>query len=206
MLDFGPTCVQEEAFKDRNRKNWVANHLLMSVSISSNIVNEPIFLCNSDPHHLIASVLAPLECQAWESKAHMKLLFFDIETTMKIKLGSILVKLNQHHTLIKSCSLLIIVNERDIEPTVIKKSNQLISFKFDDIQFSDIMTFLGGATSYGSFSKAYETSETEGFFPYGWFGHPDKTQKTEIPTYDVFTVNCVAVTVLKPNTRSILTY
>ena len=49
--------------------------------------------------------------------------------------------------LIKSCLLPILVNERDIEPTVIKKANQFTTFKFDDIQLLDILKFLGGATS-----------------------------------------------------------
>ena len=37
--------------------------------------------------------------------------------------------------LIKSDLLLILVNERDIEPTVIKKANQFISSKFGDISY-----------------------------------------------------------------------
>ena len=45
--------------------------------------------------------------------------------------------------LIKSYLLPILVNKRDIEPTVIKKTNQFISFKFGDIQLLDIMNFLG---------------------------------------------------------------
>ena len=35
------------------------------------------------------------------------------------------------------------VNERDLEPTVIKKAKQLISFKFGDIQLLYIMKILG---------------------------------------------------------------
>ena len=88
--------------------------------------------------------------------------------------------------LTKSYLLPILVNERDIEPTVIKKANQFISFKFADIQLLDIMNFLGGATSLDSFLKAYKTSETKGFFPYDWFYHPDKMQNTELPPYDAF--------------------
>ena len=67
--------------------------------------------------------------------------------------------------LIKSYLLPILVNERDIEPTVIKKTNQLTSFNFGDIQLLDVMNFLGGATSLVSFLKVYKTSETKGFFP-----------------------------------------
>ena len=80
----------------------------------------------------------------------------------------------------------ILVNERKIEPIVIKKANQFFSFKFGDIQRLDIMISLGGATSLDSFSKAYQTSETKRFFPYEWFDHPDKIQNPELPPYDVF--------------------
>ena len=88
--------------------------------------------------------------------------------------------------LIKSYLLPILVNERNFELIVIKNANQFISFNFGDIQLLDIMKFQGGATSLDSFLKAYETSETKGFFPYEWFDHPDKTQNTELPPYDAF--------------------
>ena len=68
--------------------------------------------------------------------------------------------------LIKSYLLPILVNERDIESTVIKKANQFISFKFGDFQLLDIMNSLGGTTSLDSFLKAYKASKTKGFFPY----------------------------------------
>ena len=55
------------------------------------------------------------------------------------------------------------VNERDNEPTVIKKANQFFSLKLGDIQLLDIMNFHGGATSLDSFLKAYKTSETKRF-------------------------------------------
>ena len=64
--------------------------------------------------------------------------------------------------LMKSYLLPILVNERDIEPAVIKKANQFISLKFDDIQLLDIMNFLGDATSLDCFLKAYKSSETKG--------------------------------------------
>ena len=69
-----------------------------------------------------------------------------------------------HLNLIKSYLLPVLVNERNIEHTVIKKANQFISFKLGDIQLLDIMNFLGGATSLDSFLKAYKTSETKRFF------------------------------------------
>ena len=89
--------------------------------------------------------------------------------------------------LIKSYLLPNPVNERDNEPTVINKANiQFVSFDFGDIQLLDIMNFLGGATSFDSFLKAYKTKETKGFFPYEWFDCPEKMNNKELPPYDSF--------------------
>ena len=187
-------------------------------------MEEPIFIANSDPHHLIASVIGTLEHLASQSKAKMKNFFLDIQTTIKIKLGNIFEKLSQRHyrceharldtnqddcdneiwasaqsyrykknqridpqeslelcgnvlpvfgfnsakydhNLIKSYLLHSLVNERDIEPTVIKKANHFISFNFGDNQLLDIKNFLCGATSLDWFLKAYKTSETTRISP-----------------------------------------
>ena len=73
-----------------------------------------------------------------------------------------------------------------MEPTVIKKANQFVSFKFGDVQLLDIMKFLGGATSLDSFLKAYKTAKTKGFFPYEWFDCPQKIKSSELPPYGAF--------------------
>ena len=206
IFDFESICVQEESFKDTDTTKWIGKHIPISGSISSNLVKEPIFLCNSDLHHPVTSFIGALENLALQSKTIMKNLFFDFETTINIKLGSILEKLTQRHNrreqvyldscdnetctstqflqiqkkqlidlqehlelycnvlpifgfnsakydlnLIKSYLLPILVNERNIEPTVIKKANQFISFKFGDIQLMDILNFLGGATNPDSY-------------------------------------------------------
>ena len=80
----------------------------------------------------------------------------------------------------------ILVNERGIEPTVIKKANQFDSFKSRDTQLLHILNFLGGATSLDSFLKAYKTKETKGVFPYEWFDCPEKMNKNELPSFDSF--------------------
>ena len=80
----------------------------------------------------------------------------------------------------------ILVNGRKIEPTVIKKANQFISFKVCDIELLDIMNFLGGATGLDSFLKANKTSETKTFFSDELFDNTDKMQNTELLTCDAF--------------------
>ena len=68
-------------------------------------MKEPIFLSNSDPHHLVNSFIDALEKLALQSKAIMKSLFFAIETTIKIKLRSIFQKLTQRHNRRKQADL-----------------------------------------------------------------------------------------------------
>ena len=43
---FESICVQEETFKTTNTRTWIRKHVPISVSISSNFVEEQIFLCN----------------------------------------------------------------------------------------------------------------------------------------------------------------
>ena len=98
IFDFESICVQDEAFRDTNTKTWMGIHLPLSVPNSSNLVEEPIILCNSDPHRLVASFIGALEKLASQNKAKKKNLFLDIETKVKIKLGDILEKLTQRPT------------------------------------------------------------------------------------------------------------
>ena len=81
---------------------------------------------------------------------------------------------NSDLNLIKSHLLPIHVNERDIEPTVIRKSNQFIFFKIGEVHFFDIMIFLPGGTSPDFCLSAYKTSETKAFFRFDKFHHPDE--------------------------------
>ena len=88
--------------------------------------------------------------------------------------------------LIKSYLIPYFIFDKEIEPTVIKKANDFISFKFEDVQFLDIMKFLGGATTLDSFQKAYKAIEIKSFFPYELFDSPDKLDYSELPPYDAF--------------------
>ena len=86
----------------------------------------------------------------------------------------------------KSYFLPILINERNMEPIVIKKANQLVSPEVGDVQLLDIMNFLGGATCLDSFLKDYRTAETESFFPYEWFDCPQKMSNSELPPYNKY--------------------
>ena len=97
IFDFESICFQEETFRDTNTTTWIRKHVPISVPIFSNLVEGPIFLYNSDPHHLVSSSIRALENLASQSNAKLKNMFPDIETTSKIKLGSIPEKLTERH-------------------------------------------------------------------------------------------------------------
>ena len=56
----------------------------ISVSISSNLIQEPIFLCNPNPCDSVSSFIDALENVATQSKAQMKLNFFTLKPQQKI--------------------------------------------------------------------------------------------------------------------------
>ena len=245
VFDFESICVSHAELKDTPSTTWIGKHEPISVSISSNLADDPIFLCDSDPQSLVISFISALEVLADKSKAEMRSKFLSIEQTIQTKVNAIyeklgnrtnrkadtkfeyedeseeqedevstqflrmqknqLIELQQQYeryvntlpvfgfnsgkydlNLIKSYLIPYLVNVRDIQPTVIKKSNHFVSLKFGNIQFLDILNFLGGATSLDSFLKAYKSSETKGYFPYEWFDSPQKLENKELPSYESF--------------------
>ena len=96
MFDFESICVKEaNSYKQSETTTWIGKHVPILVCISSNLIPEPIFLCNANPHHLILSFITALEGLATQSKSQMKLNFFEVESAIKIKLCAILEQVNQ---------------------------------------------------------------------------------------------------------------
>ena len=187
VFDSESICIPEEKFKNTETTTWIGKHVPITVSISSNLIAKPIFLCNSNPRDLVESFIDAVEGLATQSKAQMKLNFLEIETAIKSKLTRTLESLNerrcrnqlvfeiedhcfeddneekdastqflqmqknqlielQEHlerysnvlpvfgfisakydiNLIKSYLLPILINERNMEPIVIKKANQFV--------------------------------------------------------------------------------
>ena len=213
IFNFESICVPSEQLKDTNTATWIGKHDPISVSISSNLIDEPVFLCDKSPKALITSLVEDL---ANKSKTEMRTKFSSIEAIIRARVNEIwenlnkrkdqntsafeckderaeeddetdmstqflqmqknqLLDLQQHFeryvntspvfgfnsgkydlNLIKSYLLPYFIHERDIQPTVMKKAAHFVSLKFGDVQFLDILNFLGGATSLDSFLKAYK--------------------------------------------------
>ena len=56
---------------------------------------EPFLPCNTNPHHLVAPLITALEGSITQSKAEMKINFFEVEKAIKIKLCKLLEQLKQ---------------------------------------------------------------------------------------------------------------
>ena len=66
--------------------------------------------------------------------------------------------------LINSFSIPYCIGDKEIEPTVIKKSNDSISFKNEEAPFIDMMKLLRGAKTLDSFLKSFKASETQQYY------------------------------------------
>ena len=95
LFDFESICIPEEKFKNTETTTWIGKHVPILVSISSNLIAKPIFLCNSNPRDLVESIIDAVEGLATQSKAQMKLKFLEIETAIKSKLTRTLESLNE---------------------------------------------------------------------------------------------------------------
>ena len=95
VFEFESICIPEEKFKNSATTTWIGKHVPISVSISSNLIAKPIFLCNSNPWNLVESFIDAVEALATQSKVQLKLKFLEIETANKSKLTRTLESLNE---------------------------------------------------------------------------------------------------------------
>ena len=76
IFDFESICVPSDKVKATQTTTWIGKHVPISVSISSNLIDEPIFLYNDDPQKLIMiNFVISLELLAEKSKLEMRLNF-----------------------------------------------------------------------------------------------------------------------------------
>ena len=95
VFDFESICIPEENFENTKTTTWIGKHVPISVSISSNLIAKPIFLCNSNTRDLVASFIDAVGGLVTQSKAQMKLNFLEVETAIKSQLTRTLESLNE---------------------------------------------------------------------------------------------------------------
>ena len=227
VFDFESICVPTEELKAIETTNWIGKHVRISVSISSSLQDDRMFLCEKDPELLIIAFVF-MELLAEKSKLQKRTKCQEIENTVNDRVKKIfdklkvrifikrleifdyedecvedgdevdmstqflriqknqLIDLKQHlerfvytlpvfgfnsgrHdlNLIKSYLIPYLICDKEIEATVIKKAKDFLSFKFGDVQFLDIMKFLGGRQQHWiRCCKPIKQLKPKVFFPY----------------------------------------
>ena len=94
-FDFESICLQENNFRDTDTTTWISKHVQISVSISLNLIEQPIFLCNSNPGALVESFVDAVDELATQGKVQMKLKFLEAENSVNSKLDQNFSSLNQ---------------------------------------------------------------------------------------------------------------
>ena len=89
VFDFEAICVQSVEINNTATTSWTGTHVPVSASISSNLLNEPVFLCEKDPNHLIISFVAQLQTEAAKNKADMRSKFLAVEAEIKTRWSDI---------------------------------------------------------------------------------------------------------------------
>ena len=149
IFDFESICVKEEhAYKQTETTTWIEKHVLISVSISSNLIPEPIFFCNAEPHHLISSFITAFEGLATQSKAQMILNSIEVETAIKIKLCAILEQLKQRCNRARRLSYFkndcMVEEEKDLSKQFLQiEKNQLIDLLEPFERYCNVLPVFG---------------------------------------------------------------
>ena len=94
VFDFESSCVKNSKLVDTKTSTSVGKHEHVAVSITSNLLKEPIFICNTEPHSLVSAFVNSVESLAEKNKLEMNLKFHDIATRLKEKLERVLSAIN----------------------------------------------------------------------------------------------------------------
>ena len=95
LFDFQSICVPREELKEPQTTTWIGKHHPISVFISSNRIDEPIFLYNKDPQNLVIDFVSKLELLAEKSKLGMRTKFQDNEVAVNDRKKKIFDQLNE---------------------------------------------------------------------------------------------------------------
>ena len=69
---------------------------------------------------------------------------------------------------------------------VIKRNNNHMCLKTMHLKFLDITNYLAPGFSYDQFLKAYECTQTKGYFPYEWIDSLEKLEFPALPSPETF--------------------
>ena len=143
IFDFESICVKKDSYKQTETTTLIGKHVPISVSISSNLSPEPIFLCNTNPHHLILSFITALEGLA--TRSQMKLNFIEVGSAIKIKPCAIVEQIDQKRNRAERLSnfvddCIVEEEEKDLSTQFLQmQKNQLIDLQEPFEQYCNVL-------------------------------------------------------------------
>ena len=123
IFGFESICVKRGSYKETETTKWTRRHVPISVSVWSNLIPKPIFLCKTVPHHLLSSFVTDLEGLATQTTAQKKFKFIENETEIKVKLCKILKQLIQKHNQAEN-------SDRLVDDCIVESEEQELSTQF----------------------------------------------------------------------------
>ena len=72
VFDFESITVPDNTLRNTDLTSWIGKHVPISVSIASNLLKDPIFICNEDPYQLIRDFVSNLTYIAEKSTLLMR--------------------------------------------------------------------------------------------------------------------------------------
>ena len=72
VFDFESITVPDNTLRNTDLTSWIGKHVPISVSIASNLLEDPIFICNEDPYQLIRDFVSNLTYIAEKSTLLMR--------------------------------------------------------------------------------------------------------------------------------------
>ena len=94
IFDFESICIPSDELKATQTTTWIGKHDPISVSISSNLIDEPIILYNKDPQKLFIDFVIKLELLAEKSQLEMRTKFQDVEREVNKRMSKNFQELN----------------------------------------------------------------------------------------------------------------
>ena len=96
-FDFESICVPSDELKATQTTTWIGKHVPISVSISSNLIDELFFPYHKDAEKRIINFVIKLELLVEKSKLEMRTKFQDVERVVKKRMSKIFQELNDRY-------------------------------------------------------------------------------------------------------------
>ena len=128
VFDFESICLKSSTTAATKTITWVGKHEPISVYMTSNLLEEPSFICDTETRSLVSSFVTSLENLAEEINLETGLMFLNIGTTNKEKFEPVTSTSNKKNQRFHLLLILIKILQLTLKTKRMKKETLLYSF------------------------------------------------------------------------------